>query len=277
MNPDDPRHASYAGYMAHKKDGERACDACMTAHRRQTKAAKMRLESGVRNRIPLGVEAWRVLDTRSRRAVSDATGLAENNLRVMHRGGPGKIVLRSTRDSILGAGSRTPTYVGVQRRLRALAAMGYAMSRLAPMIGAHPDPLVRMMRRKDEPEYVRAYIVDGVLRVYEQFSMKIPPAGPVATRQRTMAARRGWVPPLAWDDIDDRNEVPAGRVPTDRSAVDEAVVLRLLDGDTTVPATRAEKIEAMRRWLARGNSEASFCALHGWKDGRYVTREDTAA
>ena len=53
-------------------------------------------------------------------------------------------------------------------------------------------------------------------------------------------------------------------------------VERLLDGQR-VPSTVAEKHEAMAQWLAAGRSERSLCALHGWKEGRYVTRQDGAA
>jgi hypothetical protein len=288
MTPDDPRHGTYAGYIAHRRDDEDACDACALENRRETKRAKLRIAAGVRNRIPLGDRALRVLNTRSIRAISKATGLAENNLYQTRNAGADKVVLRSTRDAILAAGAKIPTSVGVQRRLQALAALGYTMRELAPMIGAHEEPLVRMMRRTTPPEYVNAHVVEGVLRTYDRLYMTVPPRNRVSSRARTIAAGRGWVTPLAWDDIDNPGEDPTlatfeeiryAKWWTSRGYTDydEAHVHKLLNGVRVPESTRAEREEAMRRWMSTGRSEKSLCDIHGWHDSRYAPRAREAA
>lgn len=67
----------------------------------------------------------------------------------------------------------------------------------------------------------------------------------------------------------------------DREAADDqdfdpVVVDRLLTGNR-VPSTRADKVEAMRRWMATGRSQRSLCRVHGWQESRYVERQDGAA
>ncbi len=47
------------------------------------------------------------------------------------------------------------------------------------------------------------------------------------------------------------------------------IVDRLLAGEH-LKSNRAEKEEAMRRWLANGGSEAELCRIHGWKTDRYT-------
>lgn len=51
--------------------------------------------------------------------------------------------------------------------------------------------------------------------------------------------------------------------------LDEVVVDRLV-ALRRVPASRAEKVEAMHRWLLMGRSEKSLCEAHGWRTSRYV-------
>ena len=86
----------------------------------------------------------------------------------------------------------------------------------------------------------------------------------------------GYAPPLAWDDIDDPTEMPRGLVNSrDDDGIDPVVVDRLLAGER-VRSTNAEKVEAMRRWTREGGSEKALCDMHGWRAGRYVTREDAA-
>jgi hypothetical protein len=85
-------------------------------------------------------------------------------------------------------------------------------------------------------------------------------------RARNLAARHGWLPPLAWDDIDDPNETPD--FGADDYDVDPVVVRRLLEGQR-IKATHAEKVAALAQWVADGNSKRELCDHHGWNDGRF--------
>ena len=122
---------------------------------------------------------------------------------------------------------------------------------------------------------------------YRRLCMTLPPEDTPgqrsgAQRTRNHARRNGFLPPLMWDDIDDPDERPTAVTELHpRSAafhtqpVDEIVVDRLMAGDA-VPSTKAEREEAVRRWVAAGGSERSLCQMHDWKPGRYSGRGEVA-
>jgi hypothetical protein len=126
---------------------------------------------------------------------------------------------------------------------------------------------------------VHRMTAERVAAVYDELSMVRPVDSAVRgrgqirihDRQRRMAKRRGYAPPLAWDNIDDPNERPNMRPARYRSTrdVDHATVERVLAGDK-LPTTIAEKREITRRWLARGGSLLSLEKATGWKSDRYT-------
>lgn len=278
MTPDDPRHGTRAGALAHWRSGETPCPPCARAALRASKAAKMRLDKGIRNRIPLGAAAWNILDTVGCTTVASRTGLTRNNLYRMQRGGPDTIVLRSARDKILTV-ERAFTPIGVHRRLRALAAIGYTMPQIAALVGCHPEPLTRIVRRGNPPQLVKKRIGEGICRAYIELHMKPLPASRIATRQRNRAAANRWATPLAWDRIDDPNEKPSGGVERWHSAndLDPVVVQRFFEGDWNIRSTKAERFAITNRWTGRGGTLGELERITGWKVDRYVTRQDGAA
>lgn len=168
--------------------------------------------------------------------------------------------------------------LGATRRLQALGALGWSAAALAPHLAAKQQEVIRWRTTGYFPS-IRAVTHDRIARVYDALCMTTPPAGTrgersAAARARAHAHKMRWHPPLAWDNIDRDVEPPTCDRDDD---IDEAVVLRLLAGDP-VPATKPERVEAMRRWLAWGRSERALCETHGWHEGRYVTthREDAA-
>lgn len=92
--------------------------------------------------------------------------------------------------------------LGVTRRLRALAAIGYGTQELADRRGCAQQLVAKY----------RAGFYDNLLRVnaekwcalYDELHMLPGPS----QRARNHAAREGWGSPLAWDDIDDPDETP---------------------------------------------------------------------
>ena len=100
---------------------------------------------------------------------------------------------------------------GVQRRLQALVALGYTWERL-------DDELGEISRQSEKWALGRmAYVFPSthakVVEVYERLSMTLPPTSTpaergAATRSRNRARRNGWLPPLAWTNIDDPDESP---------------------------------------------------------------------
>jgi hypothetical protein len=98
--------------------------------------------------------------------------------------------------------------------------------------------------------------------MYQELSMQPGPS--VHTARRAKAA--GWVTPLAWDNIDNPNEAPS--VGGHDDDIDPVVVMRLLNGHN-IPATRAERTETIRRWVADGRPTRELNQLYGWKIERY--------
>jgi hypothetical protein len=175
---------------------------------------------------------------------------------------------------LLNGRPRRVDKTGTQRRLQALYALGWDWHALSRRLDASPELTRQWATTK---KYVYARTAQRVTALYDELSMRLPPETNQverinATRARNRAARKGWAPPLSWDDdqIDNPDARPHGsyRAIRPRREVDEAVVQRLLAGQR-VPATVPEKDEAMRRWKAAGKSERSLCQLLGWKDSRY--------
>lgn len=169
---------------------------------------------------------------------------------------------------------------GTQRRIQALMALGWTSTDIADACGwLHRNHVLRVLKgQKGKPcRWVERKTYRTVAVVFESLSMQIPPHTPYRARCRSMARRKGYLPPLAWDNIDDPNESPnvGKQVDYHDRPVDEVVVLRLLSGER-VPATASEKVEAVRRWVAMGYAEAELCRTHGWRPGRYSVRDDRA-
>jgi len=168
---------------------------------------------------------------------------------------------------------KVPSYRS-ERRLQALQRLGWSIPTLAKRLGVKPQVLYSIGR---QPTTYRSTF-DRIARLYDELHMTFPPTDTPNQRMgsakaRNYAARQGWVAPLGWDNIDDPNETPDLGGHDDE--IDE-VVIQQLTRLRTVPSNRAEKVEALRRWLHAGNSEASICAAHGWKQGRYTGRLDEA-
>lgn len=95
---------------------------------------------------------------------------------------------------------------GTRRRLQALAAIGWSSREVARRLGVTPQTLRRLYGQTSVLTSTR----DRVAALYDELSMT-----PGSNRTTvTWAVRRGWAPPLAWDDdrIDDPAAKPAHRV-----------------------------------------------------------------
>lgn len=133
---------------------------------------------------------------------------------------------------------------GTTRRLQALTAIGYSLADLAEMLAMpleHVRALSGARAHRISPDTARA-----VAELYERLCMT-PVGGPDADLARRYARRRGWVPPLAWDDIDD------DRGPADVEVARHAAAAVLLENVRWLVdqgASPAEVIYATRRSAA---------------------------
>lgn len=167
--------------------------------------------------------------------------------------------------------------LGTRRRVRALQALGYSVPAIASEASLPAKTVLDLCYRSDR---VRAETANAIAATYERLCMT-PATGPYSNRSRLCAQRKGWAPPLAWDDIDNPDERPSR--PGSRSHhrphtwIDPVVVERVLAGDTTVHASKAERTEVCRRWVESGRSLKSLEALTGWAAVQYFHLSDEQA
>src|SRR4051812_28666626 len=156
---------------------------------------------------------------------------------------------------------------GTRRRLQALIALGWPAELLADQLGRRPASL----RRSMTGESVTARTAHEVASLYERLENTQPPRVTSEQRAATEAARahaaaQGWLPPLAWDDID-TDPTPTARTAgqSQRNDIDEIAVERALAGNhiTYDDLTPVEQQEVVRRLTARGTSIRDIAALLG--------------
>lgn len=142
--------------------------------------------------------------------------------------------LLAVTSALLADGARVDG-TGVRRRLRALVAIGWSQSELARRLGmggpTNFTPLISGGRK------VLVSTARAVGELYEQLWATPPKADDhrsriSASRAKRLAATRGWVPPLAWDDdtIDDPDASPDLGEPDGRRALDLGEVAHLRAG-----------------------------------------------
>jgi len=88
---------------------------------------------------------------------------------------------------------------GTMRRLQSLAMIGWSTAEIAARIDSHYRPLQKI--RAGERESVHLSTARRVGDVFETLSMRVRDDR-AARITRFRAVANGWVPPLAWDDID---------------------------------------------------------------------------
>lgn len=138
----------------------------------------------------------------------------------------------------------------VQRRVQALAAMGWTVRAIARDAGVAESALWRSY--SGNVRWVADSTYQRVRAAYDRLSMVHGPS----TRARRHAERNGWPPPLAWDndaDLDDPDAGPACPPrPLGHRHVDRVVVALAVTGQTPPrPLTNAEREAAVRRLAGR--------------------------
>lgn len=160
-------------------------------------------------------------------------------------------------------GRHAPSFapvLGSQRRLQALMALGYSLVRLGLAMGIAPQHL-RVLLNAHRPR-VTLQTAAKVAAVYDNLCMTVPEKeynNNSVGLTRALAARRGYAPPLAWDDIDNPSEQPQQlvedpvRVHRNDFTVDPVKVARCTQGLLTFGAlTTGEKREVLMALTTRG-------------------------
>ncbi|GGH34063.1 hypothetical protein [Microbacterium album] len=145
--------------------------------------------------------------------------------------------------SALAAGAKIPAR-GTHRRLQALVAIGWSQSKLAIRLGIEPSNFTSVMKRTQ----VTVALHRKVAALFDELWSTLPPRDSwrdkiAYSRSLRFAKGRRWLPPLAWDDIDNDIEPP---VPDEDGVIDETAVELALAGES-VRLTPEERRECVRR------------------------------
>lgn len=203
--------------------------------------------------------------------IADAAGVSRNillDLKFGSRGkNPGKrpttlkkrdadriLALRVEHISLV----RVPA-LGTMRRLRALVAIGWTHTQLAQMLGRKVTNLWKIT--SGWHDIVTAVTAEQVAALYDECWDR-PQHVPYSDAARRAAARRGWVGPLAWDDIDTDPEPPAVEAPAQSKGE------RILE-DVEWLLDAGEPVEQIIATLQRSASSiAKLAERHGRPDLR---------
>jgi hypothetical protein len=169
----------------------------------------------------------------------------------------------------------------VKRRIEALQALGWPLRRIAVEAGVTHNHLTEHGRRK----FAFRATFDAIDQAYQRLSMTLPPETTTgeksgAARARNNARRKGYAPPLAWDDIDtdvEPNATPQN--PDWEHDIDEAMVLRVVNEGGRRPRrlTNAEARECVRILIDRGHNSTVINEVYGLQANRYFQIERGAA
>ena len=166
------------------------------------------------------------------------------------------------------------------RRIQALQALGWSVPAIAKEVGKNHRHLYSLSRH---PTIYASTFVE-IDAAYQRMLMRTPSAitpseRSSVTKAKRYAARMGYVPPLAWDDIDDPDEQPRDwhyRAPDRADAVADFAEQGL---NATQAARRLHTSrEALEVWCRRHGLSAEFrrMAAREALGGNQWTREESA-
>ena len=169
-------------------------------------------------------------------------------------------------DARLVAADRRVDATGTRRRLQALLALGWSRAELARRAGLRHDTVGRAVHA----DCCAISTARAVHRLYEHLWDQRPTPSSAPERQSVSralreAARKGWVPPMAWDEekIDDPHARPVGaRIPRLPALERLDELMWLVDAGTPIR-------DAVRRaGYADIDSARSVAARHGHRAAR---------
>lgn len=231
MQPDDPRHGTKAGRSQHHRDGEEACQACKDADNTEGRRRRKRKQQGLIYRRPIGDTLHaQLVDLRSRatyQQLADWSGVSFSQVYRAINDGPTHRVNASTWLRLNNINpAPVATLIGLTRRLQALQRLGYSSPRICAEIGMTLNG-IKPLRDGTATGPINHEHRDAIVDLYNRWHMTNPATDTTnqrksVTRARNHAEAMGWMPPLAWDDIDDETQRPdPGWRPVGNYAADE--------------------------------------------------------
>lgn len=166
----------------------------------------------------------------------------------------------------MGRQPRMVSPIGTQRRIEALLALGWTARDISERCGRGTE-WARMVSRS---ERVTSHTATIVAKVYDDLCMTVPDDAYYYRRNRRRAARKGYLPPLAWDNIDDPDEHPVGwrYIDPDRAdALAEMDAARL--GITEVCKRLDVRRDNLEKWCSRRGLTPLYSRLIAREQPRY--------
>lgn len=157
----------------------------------------------------------------------------------------------------LGFGPAFVDATGARRRLQALMTLGYTATQLGRSAGVSRYVIHDIIETQ---RLVQRGKLALVADLYDELWDAPPPANQGQRYVSNMAARRGWAPPMAWDDdtIDDPTAEP--RLEAAGEFVDQVLVSRVLNGEALVTSLSQLEKDAAARVLIKRGYRASMLA-----------------
>lgn len=152
---------------------------------------------------------------------------------------------------------------GTHRRVQALVAIGWSQSKLAERLGVGRSNFGLMM----QSDQVNVRTHRATVALFDQLWDQLPPRAEwrdkiAYSRSLGYAGARRWLPPLAWDDIDNDVEPPVQDEP---DGIDVIAVELAMHGEV-VRLSPAERREAVTRLHAERWSDQRIAAALGCAD-----------
>lgn len=172
-----------------------------------------------------------------------------------------------------GAILTTEESTRIRRRLQALVALGWSMTELGRRLGIkHPGNAILIIK---SDRRLTAATARRAAEIFDELCMTLPredtrPRRIAAIRSRNFAKAHGWIPPLALEDL---TTLEAEEL----QELDDVAIERRLSGDRTVRLTKSETVEAVRRWVKTGRSQAELERFTGINAHRYLRTDEAVA
>ncbi len=199
------------------------CARCRRAASADRERHRMETNTGVRRpladagRVKAHLQALRDAGA-DNPTIAEQAGVSVHIVKELQYANPPRVKLRPEHEDALLAVTveslvwvRRSQAAGTQRRLRALAVLGFPSSVLAAHTGLHRDHIQRLLAA-DEPMNVTADTARQVVAAHGLLWRRHPSEFGVPAHSislvRNLAKAKGWVSLLAWDDIDNPDAKP---------------------------------------------------------------------
>ncbi|WP_345750084.1 hypothetical protein [Microbacterium rhizophilus] len=271
--PADHKHGGKTTCYTHHKC---RCVPCTKANTDRQRLSRQLVAAGIPGRLdpePIADHVRHLMEFGySFEQIARAAGVNEATpYRVVH--GKLKFVFGDIGRAILGVHPRLQdldplTLVpsrGARRRLQALGARGWALEAIARTTGPSRGRLSKILCSQS---HITVATHQRIAGMYEQLWNADPPADTRWDRRSELRTRRradalGWLPPLAWDDIDTDPEPPAAEDATELGADIDVIAIDLAVEGARVELTTVERHVAVAELTARGRSANEIALLLG--------------